>query len=296
MRRLLLALLAPTLFAAPVPGTRVLLEPPPGFTAAEQFPGFLQKASSASIMVNELPAPFAEATRGFTAAGLATRHMKLVAKEEVTVSGRPGMLLRVTQDAQGTAFGKWMLAFEDADKTFLLVATYPLSSDKALAVALRRSLLGATLSAHQPALTDGLTFSVEERPPLQITQRLGNNIILALPDRGAHGPFLVVSASITEDLRIPRHSAHARERIRQTEHLTDIDVLAEKPIEVGGLHGVALIGSGRDKQTGAEQFVLQTTLYNDNGYYLAQGFAPIAERATYEPLFEAIISSFREKR
>lgn len=295
----LLAPLADDLTAAtPVRGTRVLLDPPPGFKPAEQFPGFLQKETSASIMVNELPAPFAETTRGFTAAGLATRRMKLVTRETITVAGQEGLLLHVTQESQGSLFGKWMLAFGDAQKTVLIVATYPLSGDAALADALKQSVLSATLSGAAPSLTDGLTFEVTPHAPLEITQRVGNNIVLAPANRAVDGPLLVISASVTEDLRLPprQHSAHARQRILQTEHLTGIVVTAEKPVEVAGLAGVSLTGTARDRKTGSEQFVLQTTLYNENGYYLVQGFAPLAERATYEPLFETIIASFREKR
>jgi hypothetical protein len=40
-----------------VPGTRVSLNPPPGFSPAHQFPGFQNGDIQSSIMVTELPGP-----------------------------------------------------------------------------------------------------------------------------------------------------------------------------------------------------------------------------------------------
>ena len=40
-----------------VPGTKVALTPPPGFSLAGQYPGFEEPSSQASIMVRSCPAP-----------------------------------------------------------------------------------------------------------------------------------------------------------------------------------------------------------------------------------------------
>ncbi|MCK7511417.1 MAG: hypothetical protein MZV70_50120 [Desulfobacterales bacterium] len=60
-----------------VAGTRVTIEPPAGFSPAEQFPGFLRADIGASIMVTELPGSAAEVREGMTEEGLAARGMVL---------------------------------------------------------------------------------------------------------------------------------------------------------------------------------------------------------------------------
>lgn len=281
--------------ATPVPGTGVVLDPPPGFTAAEQFPGFIQKETSASIMVSEIPGPYAEVAKGFTPSGFASKGMKLLKRESVPVAGSNGLLLRVSQQAHGTTFAKWMLAFGDARKTTLIVATYPADAEADLGVALRESVLSARHSGHTPSLTEGLTFEITEKPPLRIAQRIGNAVILTVGERTPDAPLLVIGSSVTEDLRIPNFSAHAKKRLHEIAHLADVELRTETAAKIDGLPGVTLTATGRDKKTGATQFVRQTTLYHDDGYFIAQGFTPPDQREAFEPVFEAIVASFRRK-
>lgn len=295
----LLSLIVPAFAnAAPVPiaGTRVSLEPPPGFVKADQFPGFIQKSTQASILVSDIPAPFAEVTKGFNTAGLASRKMTLVQKESVTLPAGEALLLSVRQEAQGIRFAKWMLVFGDPARTTLVVATYPEKSDAALGDALRQSLLGVTLSAGSPSPAEGLTFTVTEQAPLRILHRVGNSVVLGTDEKFPAGPALVVAASVSEDVQIANRRAHARQRLRQNEHVAQIDLLTEEQVQIDALPGVALVAEGRDRQTGTKLFLLQTTLYNEEGYYVAQGLAPAEQRATYEPLFQSVIASFRRKR
>jgi hypothetical protein len=56
-----------------VTGTSVALAPPPGFEPSSRFPGFERADLQSSVMVTEIPGPFAEVTSGLTAAALATR-------------------------------------------------------------------------------------------------------------------------------------------------------------------------------------------------------------------------------
>lgn len=48
-----------------VVGTRVSLAPPVEFIPSAQFPGYQQESTGASIMVTEIPGPFAEVSAGF---------------------------------------------------------------------------------------------------------------------------------------------------------------------------------------------------------------------------------------
>jgi len=77
---------APSLVAFPEVG--VAMPQPPGFEKAEDFYGFQQPSTGASVMVLAIPGPFAEVTQGFTKTALAERGMTLHAKELTRVKGQ----------------------------------------------------------------------------------------------------------------------------------------------------------------------------------------------------------------
>ena len=91
-----------------VSGTRVLMPPPGGFEPAENFPGFADPASGATIMVTELPAPYEATVAGFTKKTLGARGMKLLEKQEVDYGGQRGLLLKIEQDANAVTIAKWI--------------------------------------------------------------------------------------------------------------------------------------------------------------------------------------------
>ena len=61
---LVYALLAPQILAGEVPGTSATLTPPDGFVEATRFPGFIKESTGSSIMISEIPGPYAEVTAG----------------------------------------------------------------------------------------------------------------------------------------------------------------------------------------------------------------------------------------
>src|SRR5687768_6123448 len=87
---------------ATVVGTKVSLKPPDGFTPSSQFPGYWLESLGSSIMITELPAPFAETSAGFSnPSELMKRGMSLLSKQEVKVNGYSGLLVQVKQNAFG---------------------------------------------------------------------------------------------------------------------------------------------------------------------------------------------------
>ena len=88
-----------------IPGTSVSLSPPEGFMPADRFPGFMKESTGSSIMVSEIPAPYAEVTAGFSdKKQMQTRGMTLLSHSSVKVNGQRAMLIHVEQPAYGTLF------------------------------------------------------------------------------------------------------------------------------------------------------------------------------------------------
>ena len=127
-----------------VPGTRVSLIKPEGFSLARAFSGFQQEDTSSSIMVVEMPAPYREVIKGFSdVQKMNAKGMKLLLQEEVVVDGQAARLYQLRQTAQGTAFVKWVVAFGDDAHVVMINAMCPEIHKSTLASPLRQAALSA---------------------------------------------------------------------------------------------------------------------------------------------------------
>ncbi|MBK6993756.1 MAG: hypothetical protein IPH31_02075 [Lewinellaceae bacterium] len=111
-----------------VSGTKCLLIPPSGFVVATTFSGFQNAETGASIMINEIPAPYQSIEEGFTADALKARGMTLVSKQVIDFNGSKATSINVTQPANGITYVKQMLIFGDSLTTVLVNGIYPEAS------------------------------------------------------------------------------------------------------------------------------------------------------------------------
>ncbi len=133
---------AQKLNAATVVGTHVSLIPPAGFTPSTQFPGYQFESLGSSIMITELPGPFAEASAGFSKPSeLMKRGMSVLDKKEVKSNGQNGLLVKVEQNAYGTDYLKWLLIFGDEKEAVIITATFPKQYESELSEKMKASIL-----------------------------------------------------------------------------------------------------------------------------------------------------------
>jgi hypothetical protein len=143
-----------------VPGTKVSLVPPPGFSLAQQYPGFEREADQASIMVTELPTPAAEMIKAMTAPALATRGMTLVSSQQAVIDGHAARLLSVRQKTPAGDVLKSMLIAGDPSMTIMIVGMSATDASSSTAAEIRRALLSATWGSAAPGAFEGLPFRV----------------------------------------------------------------------------------------------------------------------------------------
>jgi hypothetical protein len=282
-----------------VPGTKVSLAPPDDFESTTQYPGFAMKSTGATIIVNEMPAPFSELAKGMTSENLATRGMKLIEKTNVDVASREGKLLYVRQSAGGIEFLKWMLLFGTEKESVMLLATFPAEFEKDLREILRKAILSATWDLNakvDPA--EGLTFSVKESADLKVAGKIGNMLALTrngvMPQTNPAEPLFVVGSSASEDWTVPGDKAvYARERFIKAGPLSDATLTSERSIKFDGLSGYLLEAEGRDKKTGVALYAMQGMLFTTDGYYVLQAFVGVEEKEKYSKVFLTILKSFK---
>lgn len=283
-------------YGASVPGTKVALEPPSGFTPETQFPGF-RNATGASIMVTEIPGPIDQLRAGFTKSGLAGRGMTLLETSDVKVDGRDAQLFRVSQTAQGIAFEKWVVVFGTANDSVFILATYPESEAEVLREPMKQAVLSARWN--RDAVIDrfaGLPFRVAETATLKIANRISNSVLLT--EGGVEGlvapesPLLVVGASISEvDLTDLKSFCDAR--LKQIEQVSGVRNLTGRATEVDGLPAYELTADADDKKSGTPLRVYQLVIADGSRYFLAQGFVGAKRADSFLPQFREVGASIR---
>ncbi len=266
-----------------------------GFEATDQFPGFVQEEKLASIMVTEVPAPFADFSKAMEPKTLETRGMVMVGREPASLGGRPGFLSLVTQTAEGIVFEKWLGMVGDAETSVMIMALYPQAAADELRDSMREAVLSAVWEPKEEiGLLEGLSFRIEETPGLQIRKRIQNLLLLLEPGgdfpAGLEEAFLIVGSSHAE-LEIEDVESFARTRIQQTAQIKDLTNLQGEPVEVAGRSAFEITASATDPKTGGALLVYQLLIVDGTTYYIAQGMVGEKRAAEALPEFRSVARS-----
>ena len=284
---------------APIPGTRVELQPPEGFTPSRRFPGFEHPAQGASIMVNEIPAGYAELRAGFTREGLASRGMQLIEMKDVAVAGAPALLFHVTQQAAGIDFRKWMLLARRGNESVLVVGTFPRTAPAPFGEAVRLAVLSTSTTTGQTDPMADLPFHVDAGSRLKLAQRMGNMLVLtrsgSMARTSAEEPLYVIGPSVG---RVPIDDLQrfAEERARQTVEISGLRGIQGRNLKVDGLEAYEIVADANDLRSGLPLRFYQVVAPDPGGYVISQGLVGTDIAAEYLPEFRRLTESFRRRQ
>jgi hypothetical protein len=279
-----------------VPGTKVALTPPPGFSPARQYPGFEQPASQASIMITELPGGAPEMLGALTPQALATRGMILLAAHDETINGSPARLMNLRQKADAADSLKWMLIGGNQTMTIMIVGTYPAASPASVGAAIQQALLSTTWTTAEPDPFEGLPFRITPTSRLKLAQRMSNMIMLT--ESGTIGSpdsmdSLYLAGHSIGQGRIADVRRFSERRAAQTTLAKAVDNFAGRGILVGGLDAYELEADATDARTGAPLRLYQVIVPDDTGYYILQGLSRSERAGELLGEYRSVTASFR---
>ena len=289
--------------AEAVAGTRVSIEKPPGFEKATTFAGFQKSDVAASIMITELPVSFRAATAGFDEKKMSERGMNLLAKVARKVANYDGMLIELTQKAQGIEFHKWILAFGDDAFTQLVSAICPETEVPQLGAAMKQAVLTSSFDASKPPLqAKDLSFEVSEVPGLKLATLVLNAMVFnttgQLPKQKLdYTPvsFVAAQSISTGKMEIKDKVKFAQERISDSPELHSVQILSEADVKIANLPGREMLATAKSK-TNEDLFVYQVLLFPADGYYLMRAECLLSQRKDYEPAFKSLARTFKLRR
>jgi hypothetical protein len=251
-----------------VPGTKCSLIPPNGFVAATTFSGFQNTETGASIMINELPAPYQSLVDGFTSEALKSRGMTLIKKQTIDFNGSKATLINLTQSANGTTYLKQMLVFGDAKGTVLVNGIYPEAS-KNIEVQIKDALLSTVYNNSQnDNPLEAATFTIDIKDTdFKLIKYISGSLLYSTDEKiPTEKPTLIVGNSI-----VKVSSQNSEERLKKLPRgeLNVIKQIGE--ITIDNLKGFEIVANGKTKDDKAE-LIYQVMLFNENGdYYIIVG-------------------------
>jgi hypothetical protein len=285
--------------ALSVPGTKVRLVPPAGFAPSDQFPGFADPKTGATILVTETPAPFSKIIEAFTPERLAPQAMALLEKKDVSVNGRQGLLLRVRQVVGAAAYLKWIVLRGTETETVFIAGMCPEPLPNGMAGALEASVLGAEWNP--AAVVDalaGLTFSMGEVSGLKFAQRISDGMMFTsdgtMSGKPANGPAFIIGSSLGQPM--PTDPGFPERFLKGRTQFAEVVIRNQAPIAIAGLSGTEVVADGVWRDRPNDRVVLyQILLPHEDGYFVGLGFVPPDGQGKYLEIFRSLIRTFRRK-
>ncbi len=286
---------------APIPGSRVVLAPPPGFAPSSSFAGFVDEAGHASITVLDFPAPaFTDFVTGMTTEALTVRGLKVARNERRRIDGHDAMWIEGEQPVQGSRVAKWLVIVAAPAATAMVTVNQPVAGLSPE----RRSAIEAALQSiavtAQPIVAprDALPYQVTEVSPFVFSRALMGAGMM-FEDRADH-------SARRADLFVGHSLGSSRVQAGQEEQfaltlLQGIDTIVEpaiessRPVEQDGLAGLELAATAKDRTSGAPLTIYQTILFDGDRYFRLVGTTTRAAADANLPKFRQMLASFHRR-
>lgn len=280
-----------------IPGTRLAMVPPAGFTVAKEFAGL--QGDKASILVIEFPAAmYDQLADAISSGAMAKQGVDITASEDLKGLPFKARAYRGKQVAKGTEFDKWLMLV-DGGSTLSLINVSAAKDGAALTDAEVREMFGsvrlAAATASDPI--EALPFSVT--PAARFAQRqtiggMGVVLMSAKPaPENAGKPVVIITKSFEQ--AVPKAQwPKAIETFLKSVKALKIDKMDEpKPVKVGDLEGLEVAATGTSD--GEPRKILLTMLFGPKSGYalIAMAQPDLFDEAAGD--FRSTVASFRLK-
>ncbi len=278
-----------------VPGTKCSLIPPSGFVSATTFSGFQNTEAGASIMINELPAPYQQLVDGFTTEALKTRGMTLISKETIDLNDSKATLFKVMQPANGTTYLKHMLVFGDTEHTVLVNGIYPEASES-LEKKIKEALLSIVYDPSQNENPlEAATFTINiENTDFKLIKYMSGSLLYSTDGKiPTEKPTLIVGNSIAK-VSTQNQKKYAEERLKKLPGGDQKIVKQINEINIDHLNGYEIIANGKTSKS-IPELVYQVMLFNNEGdYYIIIG-QTTEDFDKYLEAFKKVAKTFKRR-
>lgn len=255
-------------------GTKISLIPPKGFVKAANFLGLQQTQSGSTIMILDIPGPYAEVSKGLTKAGFLSQGVEVKEMENFTINNLPAILATGEQNANGNTYTKFVLCFGTDKETIMINAVSP-NNLKEVAKEIKRSILTSFYEADKKINPfDVVDFEIDVSETKLIFAKSISNFLMfstngLLPAKSNDKTSLMVGKSFSTT-KIEDRKLFSLNRLKQLP-IEIIKTEETNEISIDGISGYEIIATSKDKKTGEAGKVYLVMLFSDSLYYILLG-------------------------
>lgn len=239
------------------PGSRIGLAPLDGMVEAEDFMGFAEPGTGASVMFNEMPGEaWPQMRAGLTAEALRQRGIREMGRTAAfRTNAGEALLIEGVQGSGVTSVGKYLLIFPGPGFTGMVTVNLTPASAERYSQAAVRAMLASTVAVANPTIPprDALNFTFSETPRLKLLQTLGRQAAVLQqsprPVPPAEAAAAVISVARVESAPGDR-VAFATRVLGQVEQIVDVTVTESAPRALGPHAAIEQRATGRDRRSG----------------------------------------------
>jgi hypothetical protein len=279
-----------------IPGTRVSLQLPEGFSISDSFPGIEREELGAMVVVSEMPAPLQKILAGLTKDEMDAQGITLLGTRQVTVNGMDGTLFDLKQDDSDGPIHKWLLLFGNDKATVVLSAAAPEMLETVVSKSIETCLLAAKWdSTKELDPYEGLGFSLRQSETFEVRGRRPGGILLArkeAPEQLTPSEPILVVYSATEPEVAPLQ-IFAKNELTQNSQFTDFSNFSERSLTVNGLKGYEIIADAKEPNLGVAVRILLVAVRTPDQDMVIEGIVAPESWEKYIPEFHGLAESFR---
>jgi hypothetical protein len=281
------------------PEVGLAIPKPDGFEKATSFYGFQQAASSSSILLAKVPAPFSEMRKVINKQRFAKEKLSLISEQPIKISNQNGLLLKLEQSVFSQRVQKWIVVFGDEKNTYWITAAFLQEDAPKLSEPLKKVVLAATLSSSKPSISS-LPFTIKAVDGLTIAQSLsgfGKAVGFTkdgqIPQTSPQDPIFIVAPSLG-DILVPDRKRFADRRLYQYRGTKINSIKSSNEISIDNLSGWEIEATGQDQKTKTPLKIYQVMLFpKQGGYILMTGIVGAKQANIYLPKFKAIAQTYQ---
>lgn len=260
-----------------IPGTQLSIAPPADFELSERFKGFEHKLSGASIMVVKVPGDIHQSMMAFPK-NQDPRKGMVVSKEEMyKINGYEALLQTGAQMAHGKSYYRARLIIGDLQTTYLLNASYYVSSGKEFGEKIVKALLSVIYSPGDATNTsEAFPFTIDiSGTGLQSTDVLLNSLIFTddgnVPSKTDAKSSLMVTHSRL--IQAPKDQEAYVLKALQSYPVTfsSKQELQPKSVKINGLKGYEVYGIGQNEKLKKAEMIYLVFLFDGKNVYRITG-------------------------
>ncbi|MBL8703070.1 MAG: hypothetical protein JNK67_32095 [Alphaproteobacteria bacterium] len=280
-------------------GSRIGIAPLAGMTESDDFTGFADKQTGASVVFAEMPPEaWPQMRDGLTAQALRQRGIQEMARSTFRTAAGDALLIEGVQGSGATSIGKYMMVFPGPGFTGMVTVNLTPAAADRYAHADVRAMLATTMAVATPTISarDALTFTFVETPRLKLLQTLGRQAAV-LRQTPPPGPPAQAAAAVVSTARLDAvpadRVAFATRVLGQVEQLVDVTVTESQPRTIGPHAAIEQRATGKDRRSGNPVSIYHLLIAEDTRVLRVVAFVEIATAESWLPEFRALADSVR---